>query len=147
MSRVRAAGPAASDLEALDRAERLIGGPEPAPAGTAPPPDAQGLESRAEAALASGDAPAAREALVAAADAHAAEGRPDAALDACYRALALDPTEPSVHLALVRRYRQRGWDRLAEEKLGLLDRVAELSDDAATRAAIRELASDPSQAR
>ena len=109
----------------IARAERLLDGPLE---GTWPPvADVSALEARAEAALTEGDLVTARDALVAAADALADEGLPDAALDACYRALALDPTEPSVHLALVRRYRQRGWDRLADDKVALLARLDELT--------------------
>ncbi|HSG85515.1 MAG TPA: hypothetical protein VLA23_04180 [Candidatus Limnocylindrales bacterium] len=141
----RAVDPTDAAGETLARAERLLEGPvdetwSPA-AGTPdesspeeasgrepePPADVSALEARAEAALADGDLVTARSALVAAADALADDGLPDAALDACYRALAIDPTEPSVHLALVRRYRQRGWDRLADDKLALLARLDELA--------------------
>ncbi len=145
---LRTAGPSASAAATLERADRLLTGPlEPRPtpeqgagaetpaaadSGPGPEPEpleASAFEDRAEAALEAGDPAAARVALVAAADAHAEADRPDAALDACYRALALDPTEPSVHLALVRRYRQRGWERLADEKQALLVRLGELAAD------------------
>jgi tetratricopeptide (TPR) repeat protein len=99
------------------------------------PVDARVLEARAEAAIAEGDPVTARDALVAAADALADDGLSDAALDACYRALALDPTDPSVHHALVRRYRQRGWDRLADDKLALLARLDDLASADRTRPA------------
>ena len=55
----------------------------------------------------------------------------DAALDACYRAMFLDPDDVDLHLAIVELYDERGWSTLATEKLDLLDRLADLDEDAA----------------
>jgi tetratricopeptide (TPR) repeat protein len=56
-------------------------------------------------------------------------GQVDAALDACYRALSIDPDATSLHLAIVELYDERGWSVLATEKLDLLDRLAALDGD------------------
>ena len=52
-------------------------------------------------------------------------------MDACYRAMFLDPDDVGLHLAIVELYDERGWSTLAAEKLDLLDRLADLDDDAA----------------
>lgn len=90
-------------------------------------PDA--LEARADAALAAGDAGAALDAKLDLAALHARDGRIEAALDACYEAVSLDPDSVALHLALAELYTQRGWDALADEKLGLLGRIADLDGD------------------
>jgi protein O-GlcNAc transferase len=95
------------------------------------------LADRAEVAVASGDASEARRLLLEAAGGHARAGRPDAALDACALAVALDPADPEAHLTLAELYLGRGWRGLAGEKLALLDRLAALMGDEATRERIR----------
>jgi len=146
VDRARAAG---APEAALEPAIRILGagGPDDA-VPVAPPPDPEALESEAEAALAAGDAAVARDGLLRLADAYRAMGRPTAALDAGYRALAVDPASPEVHLTLAELYLDRGWRPLAVDKLVRLARLSELrGDDAATervRALVRaRLADDP----
>lgn len=94
------------------------------------------LAARAEAALAAGDPGPAAEALLDLAAAHAAAGRADAALDACYIAVSLEPGRAEPHLALADLYAGRGWDALAADKLGLLERLSALDGDEPTRSLI-----------
>lgn len=113
----------------------------PAPADGPPPIPALGelleLADRAEAAAAAGDPVTARALLLEVAHGHARTGRPDAALEACGAAMALGGADPAPHLALSDLYLERGWRSLASDKLGLLDRLAELAGDESTRAAVR----------
>lgn len=94
------------------------------------------LAARAEAALAAGQSGAAAEALLDLAATHAAEGRIDAALDACYVGVSLEPGRAELHLALADLYARRGWDALAADKLGLLERLSALDGDEPTRSLI-----------
>ena len=110
-------------------------GPAPAPSLT----ELLELAARAEAAAGAGDAGTARALFLEVADGHARGGRPDAALEACDSALAVGPADPGPHLALSGLYLDRGWRSLANDKLGLLDRLAELAGDEATRGEIRAL--------
>ncbi len=123
---------------------RAVGAPDrepPAPAEPTPPrPDPLALVGEAEAAIDAGDVGRGRATLLEAADIHASLGHLDAALDACYRALAVAPADPDLHLALAGLYLERGWRAMAAEKLLLLDRLADLGGDVATRARVRELA-------
>jgi len=95
----------------------------------AAPVDPTALALQAEAALDAGDAATARDLLLAAAAAYEAAGRFAAALDACYGALAVAPSDTSLHLELVDVYLARGWRTLAAEKLLLLGRLIELDGD------------------
>jgi len=54
--------------------------------------------------------------------------------------LAIRPSDPEVHLLLAELYLDRGWRGPAADKLALLGRLTELTDDAATRARLCELA-------
>src|SRR5207248_8982815 len=63
----------------------------------------------------------------------AAARQSDAALDACYLALSFAPDDPDVHLALIDLYLARGWRGQAADKLVLLRRLVELTDDAAAK--------------
>jgi hypothetical protein len=76
---------------------------------------------------------------LAAAAGHRAAGGVGAAIDACYLALGVSPTEPRLHLALAELYLDRGWRPLAVDKLVLLRRLAELTDDPATLQAVAEI--------
>lgn len=100
-------------------------------AGPPEPVDPFVLTADAEAALDAGDAALARDLLLRLAQVHAGLGQRDAALDACYRALAIAPDDRLLHLFLVELYLERGWEPLAAEKLGLLERVAALDGDTA----------------
>ncbi len=107
-----------------------------------PPPDGIALGAAAEAALAAGDAEAARDGLVAAAHAHRATGRSTAAIDACYLALAVAPADIDLHLLLAELYIDRGWRAPAIDKLVLLGRLAELVDDPDARTRLCAIAAE-----
>lgn len=109
--------------------------PLAARADVAPDPAALALE--ADRAIASGDRVAARDALLAAAAGDAAAGLTDSALDACYRALAVAPDDPDLHLALVDLYVARGWTARAARKLALLERLVTLDGDEAASERVR----------
>ena len=95
----------------------------------------------AEAADAAGDLKALRLLLVWTARAYAREGRFDAGLDATHRLLQRSPGDVDAHLVLVELYVARHWNALAAEKLALLGRLADLDDDAETRARVCAVAS------
>jgi tetratricopeptide (TPR) repeat protein len=86
-------------------------------------------EDAAQAALASGPPEAALERLLDLAAACRRDGRLDAALDACYRAVALDPDHVDLHLGMAELYALRGWSALAAEKLDLVGHLAEIDGD------------------
>jgi tetratricopeptide (TPR) repeat protein len=142
---------------AAEAASGLVAGPSAADA-TAPPlvrsaldrelpadADLDQLARLAQAALDAGDAPGALERLLDLAAASRARGHAAAAIDACYLALSLDPDHVDLHLALVQLYDEQGWTPLADEKLGLLDRLVDLDADAgaATRVAAVRAARRP----
>jgi tetratricopeptide (TPR) repeat protein len=122
--------------------------PEPEPVAAAEPVpeepliDAFAVGRAAEDALAAGDAQSARDGLLAAAAAHRRAGRSFAAIDACYLALAVAPADVDLHVLLTELYLERGWRGPAVDKLLLLGRLAELSDDAATRDRLCAIATD-----
>jgi tetratricopeptide (TPR) repeat protein len=93
--------------------------------------DLEDLARQAELHLDSGD-PTAPERFLDLAAASLRVGRVDTALDACYQALALDPDDVGLHLALVQLYDRQGWTTLANDKLELLGRLAALGEDSAT---------------
>lgn len=130
--------------EAIDRAEALLRGPigEEAPPPEPPPPpfDPAAAMAAVEDAARRGDVEETRAAALAAATGHRAAGQLHAAIDACYLALATNPSDPSLHLALAELYLDRGWRPAAADKLVLLARLAEFGDDGTTRARICELA-------
>jgi hypothetical protein len=90
----------------------------------------------AEEAVDAGDAPLAVQRLLDVAAANRLYGTQDAAIDACYQGLSLAPDDVGLHLALVQLYDEHGWGALATEKLGLLDRLVTLDDDADARARV-----------
>jgi tetratricopeptide (TPR) repeat protein len=104
------------------------------------PPDPIELTLAADRAIASGDRVAARDALLAAAAGDAGAGLTDSALDACYRALAVAPDDPDLHLALVDLYVARGWTALAARKLALLERLVTLDGDEVALGQVRSRA-------
>lgn len=120
--------------DALARATALLAGPigpEPEPA---PPPfDPAAAMAAVEDAAETGDPEATRTAALAAARGHRAAGQLHAAIDACYQALATNPADPALHLALAELYVDRGWRTAAADKLVLLARLVDLGEDAATR--------------
>lgn len=148
----RAAGPATDDDGRERGAEvggEVGGGPaaeadgdvvRPAEAPTAPF-DPVRSRGEVEDAIEVGDAIAARTAALDACGAHRAAGQPDAAIDICYLALAAAPADPGIHLNLAEIYLDRGWRTLAVDKLALLLRLVDLTDDAPARAGICALVS------
>ncbi len=133
---------------ALDRALGVLDsvpsvGTRPGESGDAwepPPPDPLLLTLAVEEALEAGDLDEARRRALVAAAGHRAVGQLNAAMDACYQALAIEPSDPEVHLLLAELYLDRGWRAPAADKLVLLGRLAQLTDDASTRARLCELA-------
>lgn len=145
---LRETGPDREAEVVLARAMHVLETPEPEEPEPEPEvlvaedtaPDPIALMVAADAALDAGEETRARDDLLAAARAHGAAGGHDAALDACYRALAIAPDDPEIHLELVDLYLARGWRELAAEKLALLSRLVELDDDPATGERIRAIA-------
>jgi tetratricopeptide (TPR) repeat protein len=129
---------ASVDAEAAESEPSLA---EPvAPADEQPVPfDPAGATAQVEASAEAGDAEATVTVALAAAAGHRAAGGVGAAIDACYLALGVSPTEPRLHLALAELYLDRGWRPLAVDKLVLLRRLAELTDDPATLQAVAEI--------
>ncbi len=134
----RAAPEAAADpglgsaiLRAQGLLEGLVAGTpdEPPP----PPFDPGAATAAVEAAAAGGDPVETRALALAAATGHRAGGRIHAAIDACYLALATNPDDPDLHLTLAELYLDRGWRSAAADKLVLLARLVELTDDAPGR--------------
>jgi len=114
----------------LDTVPTVVERPrDPAPQ----PPDPAMLTLAIEEALEAGDFDEARRRAIAAAEGHRAVGQLNAAMDACYQALAILPSDPDVHLLLAELYLDRGWRGPAADKLVLLGRLTELTDDGATR--------------
>jgi tetratricopeptide (TPR) repeat protein len=105
-----------------------------------PPPDPLELTLAVEEALETGDLDEARRRALAAAAGHRAVGQFNAAMDACYQALAIEPSDPEVHLLLAELYLDRGWRGPAADKLVLLGRLSRLTGDDATRTRLCELA-------
>ena len=105
-----------------------------------PPPDPGALTQAVEAAIDAGDLDEARRRAVLAAAGHRSLGLLHAAIDACYEALAIAPADPDIHLVLAELYLDRGWRTLAVDKLVLLGRLVQLTDDAATHARLCDLA-------
>jgi tetratricopeptide (TPR) repeat protein len=140
------ADPAAAEeaRDAIDSAEALLRGPigEEAPPPEPPPPpfDAAAAMAAVEDAAERGDAEATRIAALAAARGHRAAGQLHAAIDACYLALATNPADPDLHLSLAEVYLDRGWRSVAADKLVLLTRLVDLSEDRSARERICELA-------
>ena len=125
---------AAAAGEALGRARTLLDGPiGPEPEQPPPPFDPAAAMAAVEDAAAAGEAEATRSAALAAARGHRAAGQVYAAIDACYQALATNPADPMLHLALAELYVDRGWRTAASDKLVLLSRLVELGGDPSTR--------------
>ena len=143
---------AAALARTLGVLEGRVGEPEPPPPEAPPPFDPVGAIAAVEAAAEGDDAPATRELALAAATGYREAGLAAAAIDACYLALGTNPADPGLHLALADLYLDQGWDPAASDKLRLLARLAELTDDVATRErvcliATERLPDDPDLAR
>jgi hypothetical protein len=96
-------------------------------------PTGDELLAAAEAADLAGDNTTLHSLLLWTARAYAREGRFEAALDAAHRLLQRTPGDVDAHLVLVELYVARDWNGLAAEKLALLGRLAQLSNDEETR--------------
>ena len=132
---------AATAGEALGHAQALLAGPiGPEPEPPPPPFDPAAAMAAVEDAAASGEADATRSAALAAARGHRAAGQIHAAIDACYQALATNPADPTLHLALAELYVDRGWRAVASDKLVLLARLVDLGGDPSTREQVCSLA-------
>ena len=94
--------------------------------------DQADLMAATEAAIDGGDVDAVRTRALAASAAQRASGLLEAALDTCYMALGAVPADPDIHLALAELYLDRGWRAPAVDKIILLGRLADLTDDEAT---------------
>jgi tetratricopeptide (TPR) repeat protein len=124
----------------VERARRLLRGPvsdlaEPdVPTEPPPPPfDPTAAIDAVELAAARGDGPATRDLALEAARGLRAAGQLHAAIDACYLALATNPSDTELHLALAEIYLDRGWKAVAGDKLVLLARLLDLDGDASAR--------------
>jgi tetratricopeptide (TPR) repeat protein len=147
VARLRTAAP--GDAVAADALERALGILESGP-GVAPlaadadlppkPPDPSLLTLAVEESLEAGDLDEARRRALVAAIGHREVGQFHAAMDACYQALAIQPSDPDIHLLLAELYLDRGWRGPAAEKLALLGRLSQLTGDDATRARLCYLA-------
>ncbi len=112
------------------------------PVAEPPPPFLPGVATDGvEVAAAAGDAALTLERALEASTGHRLGGWQAAAIDVCYLALAGNPADPALHLALAELYLDRGWRTIATDKLALLARLAELTGDVSTRARICEVAS------
>jgi hypothetical protein len=132
-------GPVAQPVPVMADVEQVFGPVGPGSKGPAPSGDE--LLSAAEAADAAGDTSSLRSLLLWTARAYAREGRFEAGLDAAHRLLQRAPNDVDAHLALVELYLARQWDGLAADKLRLLGKLAEFSDDKATRQRLSVVAS------
>jgi tetratricopeptide (TPR) repeat protein len=111
-------------------------GPE-APAG--PPPDPGALAVAVESAVESGDPEVIHEVVLDAVGAMRRAGWLDAAVDACQLALTVAPADPDLHLALAELDLDHGWTTAAADKLVILDRYIELTDNGPARERLRAL--------
>jgi thioredoxin-like negative regulator of GroEL len=129
---------------ALARATTLLVGPlgpeAPPPPPPEPPFDPGAAMAAVDDAAEAGDADAVLSAALAAARGNRKAGQLHAAIDACYQALATNPADPGLHLALAEIYIDRGWRTVAADKLVLLSRLVDPAGDASTRTRLCELA-------
>jgi hypothetical protein len=127
--------------ESLVRARDLLAGPiGPEPEAPPPPFDPAVAMAAVEDAAIAGDPVATRAAALAAARGHRAAGQLHAAIDACYQALATNPADPELHLALAELYADRGWRTTAADKLVLLSRLVEIGGDPSIRERVCSIA-------
>jgi tetratricopeptide (TPR) repeat protein len=132
-SRPRTATTGGADVTAEGSDAQALGTSTPtAPSVRAPRSDREDLLVAAEAAIDGGDLDAVRSTALAASAAQRRDGLLEAALDTCYLALAIAPSDPAIHLALAGLYLDRGWRVSAVDKIILLGRLADLTDDEAT---------------
>jgi tetratricopeptide (TPR) repeat protein len=104
-----------------------------------PPPDLGGLASAVEDAVASGDPAVVHEVILEAVHTLRRAGLLDAAIDACQLGLTVAPADPDLHLALAELDLDHGWTTAAADKLVILDRYVELTDNGPARERLRAL--------
>ena len=109
--------------------------PKPEP----PPLDPGALSIAVEAAVETGDPAVVHEVILDAVGALRRGGLLDAALDACQLGLTVSPSDPDLHLALAELDLDLGWTTAASDKLVILDRYVELTDNGPARDRLREL--------
>ncbi len=138
--RLEQAGTADATTPELERARELLHGPVGAtrdrdvPSEPPPPPfDPTAAIDAVERAAARRDGPTTRDLALDAARGLRAAGQLHGAIDACYLALATNPSDAGLHLALAELYLDRGWKAVAADKLVLLARLLDLDGDAASR--------------
>lgn len=140
VGRLEQAASADTSIPELERARALLHGPvgtaaeaeeltEPPP----PPFDPTAAIDAVELAAARGDGPTTRDLALDAARGLRTAGQLHAAIDACYLALATNPSDAELHLTLAELYLDRGWKSVAADKLVLLARLLDLDGDAASR--------------
>jgi tetratricopeptide (TPR) repeat protein len=106
---------------------------------SAPPPDIGALAIAVETAIESGDPSVIHEVLLDAVGALRRAGLLDAAIDACQLGLTIAPADPDLHLALAELDLDQGSPTAAADKLVILDRYVELTDDGPARERLRAL--------
>ncbi len=132
---------AAAAGASLIRARDLLAGPiGPEPEAPPRPFDPAAAMAAVEDAAIAGDPDATRTAALTAARGHRAAGQIHAAIDACYQALATNPADPALHLALAELYADRGWRTTAADKLVLLSRLVEIGGDPSIRERVCSIA-------
>jgi tetratricopeptide (TPR) repeat protein len=109
--------------------------PEPEP----PPLDPGALSIDVEAAVETGNPAIVHQVILDAVRALREAGLLDAALDACQLGLTVAPSDPDLHLALAELDLDLGWTTAASDKLVILDRYVELTDNGPARDRLREL--------
>ena len=109
--------------------------PEPEP----PALDPGALSIAVEAAVDTGDPAIVHEVILDAVGTLRRAGLLDAALDACQLGLTVAPSDPDLHLALAELDLDLGWMTAASDKLVILDRYVELTDNGPARDRLRAL--------
>ncbi len=109
----------------------------PAPVDLGPPPDVAAISLAVEAAVAAGDPATVHRVILDSVAELRRGGLLDAAVDACQLGLTVAPADPDIHLALAELDLDHGWVVAAAEKLILLARFVELTDDEPTRERVR----------
>lgn len=133
------AGAVTSEVAAVtepgDGPPAAIAEPEP----LLPPPDPGALSIAIEAAVETGDPGVVHDIVLGAVDDMRRGGLLDAAIDAIQLGLTVAPADPDLHLALAELDLDHGWATAAADKLVILDRYIELTDNGPARERLRAL--------
>ena len=140
------AGPSPADGgAAADRAPSETNAAADGPASVAEPepllplPDAGALSIAIETAVETGDPAVVHEVVLGAVGDMRRGGLLDAAIDAIQLGLTVAPADPDLHLALAELDLDHGWATAAADKLVILDRYIELTDNGPARERLRAL--------